>query len=231
MPLLKLKQLESGSWDRKATLDVEEKEIVILLGRNGAGKTTLLNTIAGLLPVKAGRIFFDNFDITDSDVMHRTDMGIRIAVEGRKVFQRLSVKKNLILGAYNQKDKHKIQNSLKWILEIFPDLNEKLNERAGNLSGGQQTQLNISRALMGNPRLLLLDEPTLGLDPQNINKLIKSLNIIREKQGVTTIVAEQGGILAKRFSQRCILMVGGEILFDGPWEEAGRDNEIRNVLP
>lgn len=231
MALLRLINMESGTWDQKVSFKVNEKEIVILLGRNGAGKTTLLNTIAGLLPLKSGKIIYDGIDFEYQNEVEWIEAGIRIALEGRQLFSRLSVKKNLLLGAYTQKDKTKLISNLNWVLEIFPDLKEKLNEQAVSLSGGQQTQLSVGRALMGNPKLMLLDEPTLGLDPQNIKKLIHALNIIREKHGVTIIIAEQGANLAKVFPERILILVGGEILFDGNWQEAEKEGKLANILP
>lgn len=231
MSLLRLIDLQSGTWKQKVSIDIDEGEVIVLLGRNGAGKTTFLNTVAGLLTPTSGKIIFRGMELSHSDIVNSVNAGIRIALEGRQIFSRLSVKKNLLLGAYTQKHGDTLASDLKLILEIFPDLNEKLNELAVNLSGGQQTQLNVARALMGNPRLLLLDEPTLGLDPRNTNKLIKILNLISKEQGVSIVIAEQGVALAKIFDKRVLLMVGGEILFDGSWEEAKIKGELKSILP
>ena len=231
MTLLKLSKMESGSWRRPISLQVEEKEIVLLLGRNGAGKTTLLNTIAGLVPLNSGRIDLNGIDVTHFDEIGRSNHGIRIALEGRQIFPRLSVRKNLLLGAYNNHKKKESYQTMDWVISVFPDLRTKLNAIAVTLSGGQQTQLNVGRALMGNPKLLLLDEPTLGLDPQNVNKLINALKLIQVEKNVTILIAEQGGALTRTFSQRIILIAGGEILFDGSWERAEKEKILETVLP
>ena len=223
--------MESGSWRRPISLKFNLNEIVLLLGRNNAGKTTLLNTIAGLVPENSGEIWFNSQNITGFSELERIRYGIRIALEGRQIFSRLTVRQNLLLGAFNEKKGADITRRIEWITNVFPDLKLKIDDRAGTLSGGQQTQLNIGRALMGNPRLLLLDEPTLGLDPINIKKLIEALIYINEKQNVTLIIAEQSGLLSKYFSERIILFYSGEIIFDGGWEKAVNEGKASLILP
>lgn len=230
MRLLHLDQLESGSWRRPVSLDIGEGEIVLLLGRNGAGKTTLLETIAGLQSVRSGRIKVDGFDVTTLDEHGRIAKGIRIALEGRQLFTRLSVRRNLLLGAFGRRQKSHISTDLERVLDLFPDLRPKLGQPAGSLSGGQQTMVNISRALMGRPQLLLLDEPSLGLDPQNTAKLISALHEIQQEGGVAVLVGEQSGALARAFPERVLLMVGGELLFDGTLEDAERRGAVAEVF-
>lgn len=230
MTLLRLVSMESGSWNRPISFQVDVDEVVLLLGRNGAGKTTLLNTIAGLQPVRSGSIEIEDHDATNINEQWRSRYCVRIALEGRQVFSRLSVQRNLLLGAYARGRDRSIYADLEWVLEIFPDLHTKLTAPAGSLSGGQQTMLNIGRALMGKPKLLLLDEPALGLDPQNIKKLIKAINQIRGERKVAVLVAEQSGSFALAFPQRIILIIGGEILFDGSWERAAQEGKLSDVL-
>lgn len=155
---------------------------------------------------------------------------MRIALEGRQVFGRLSVKRNLLLGAYGRSTDHGVKRDLEWVLGVFPDLRDKLDAFAWSLSGGQQTMVNIGRALMGSPKILLMDEPTLGLDPQNTRKLINALEQIRRERQVGILVAEQSGFFARAFPERVILMVGGEILFDGPWAEAAREGKLTEIF-
>lgn len=227
--LLQLEAVESGSWNRPVTLQINLGETVLLLGRNGAGKTTLLNTIAGLLPVRSGRLLIDGRVFSSAGNRQNT-AAVRIALEGRQVFGRLSVRKNLLLGAFARKQTAEIAKDLDWVLEVFPDLNQKLELPAKTLSGGQQTMLNIGRALMGRPKLLLLDEPTLGLAPQSVNKLIHTVDEIRSHRQVAIIVAEQGGAFPRAFPQRILLMVGGEILFDGHWELGLKNGVLSEVF-
>jgi branched-chain amino acid transport system ATP-binding protein len=217
--LLNLVDMESGSWRRPISLTVNVGETILLLGRNGAGKTTLLNTIAGLLPVRSGRITIDEHNSQDFQ-SKRKPHAVGIALQDRNVFGRLSVRKNLLLGAYRRSEDREVAQDLEWVLTLFPDLEEKLDLLAKTLSGGQQTMLSIGRALMGRPRLLLMDEPTLGLAPQSVSKLIRAVGEIAERRNVGMIVAEQSGPFARAFPQRIILLAGGEILFDGNWGEA-----------
>lgn len=227
---LRLIEMECGSWRRPFSLEVGKGESVLLLGRNGAGKSTLLNTIAGLLPVHGGRLEINEADATTQDEIGRIERGVRIALEGRQIFRRLSVRRNLLLGAYTRRPGGDSQGDFEWILNLFPVLREKLEQPAGSLSGGQQTMVNIGRALMGNPQLLLLDEPGLGLDPKNAGSLAKALWQIRERRGVSAIIAEQSGIFARAFRERVVILVGGEALFDGPWDEAERSRRLSATL-
>jgi len=229
--LLELKKLESGNWRRQVSFDLQTGEVVLLLGRNSSGKTTLLNTIAGLLPVRLGQILVDGRDVSHMNIVSRTKCGVRLALQGRQIFSRLSVRRNLLLGAYGTDADHEVSRNLAWILGVFPDLREKLDAVASSLSGGQQTMLNICRALMGNPRLLLLDEPTLGLDPQNAKRLVNALQQIRQERPVGILVAEQSGLIARAFPERVILMVGGEIVFDGPLAQATEEGKLIEIIP
>jgi len=229
--LLELRKLESGNWGRQVSFDLQAGEFVLLLGRNSSGKTTLLNTIAGLLPVRSGQLLVGGQDVSHMNTVGRTQCGVRLAPQGRQIFSRLSVRRNLLLGAYGNGADHEVRRNLTWILGVFPDLREKLDAVASSLSGGQQTMLNIGRALMGNPRLLLLDEPTLGLDPQNTKKLIDALQQVRRERQVGILVAEQSGPFVRVFPERVILMVGGEIVFDGPLAQATEERKLIEIFP
>jgi len=227
--LLSVRAMESGTWHRSVSFDVPTGDVVVLLGRNSSGKTTLLNTIAGLLPVRAGEILIDNADVTAMDSIGRVRKGVRIAVEGRHVFPRLAVKRNLLLGAYGT-TKRDAESRLDTVLHVFPDLVSKLDSLAWSLSGGQQTMLNVGRALMGEPRLLLLDEPMLGLDPQNTRKLITALRHIRGLRDIGVVVAEQSAVFARSFPERVMLMNGGEILFDGSLGAVTRSAALAEII-
>lgn len=220
----------SGNWNIPITFKLDKPQILTIIGRNGVGKTTLLNTLAGLLPIKSGSFIFNDEDITNTNEIKRVKLGIRIALEGRHIFTRLTVKENLFIGALHDKDKNKKIILMENILETFPDPKDKLSETAGGLSGGQQTQLSIARALIGQPKLLLLDEPTLGLDPLNIEKLInviKKINI----ESVAVIMAEQSASLAKAFPDRVLLMSNNSIFFDGTFSEAIIEKKFDGILP
>lgn len=229
MSLLILDRVISGSWERPVSLGIQRREVLLLLGRNGAGKTTLLNTIAGLIPVRSGRLTVCGRDLTAGDERTRIVSGVRIALEGRQVFRRLSVRKNLLLGAYPRHGRE-AEDDLTKIVDLFPILSTKLEEPAGSLSGGQQTLLSVSRALMGRPALLLLDEPTLGLDPQNTNKLVQALNRMRQEFGTAVLVAEQLGPFTRAFPERIGLLIGGEIVFDGSLDEAEQSGQLEQAL-
>jgi len=230
MGLLSLKDMECGTWRRPVSFEIGGGECVLLLGRNGAGKSTLLNTIAGLLPVHGGQVKIDGADATALAEEGRIKHGVRVALEGRQLFRRLSVRRNLMLGAYARRPGGDPDRDFEWVLNLFPALRQKLEQPAGSLSGGQQTMVNIGRALMGNPRLLLLDEPALGLDPLTDGKLAGALWQIREERGVSSLIAEQSGLFARAFRRRVILLVGGEVLFDGPWEGSEGSDKLSKVL-
>lgn len=225
---LQMYAIESGTWERPVTMSFSPGSSVLLLGRNGAGKTTLLNTIAGLTPLNAGRLFLDGEDLSSSPVEGRVKAGIRIALEGRSLFNRLSVRRNLMLGAYANTH-NQVNCDLDWVLTAFPMLRLKLNDLAGNLSGGQQTQLNIGRALMGRPKVLLLDEPTLGLDPKNVKGLASAIRTIIQEREITTLIADQHVLLTSSFSQNVVVIVGGEILFQGSLEDARRTGALSAI--
>jgi len=230
MSLLQLEKMESGNWNRAVSFSVQGGEVLLILGRNGAGKTTLLNTIAGMSPIRSGKLIFDGKDITLLCDQSRVENGIHIALEGRKGFSRLTVKKNLLLGAITCHKKEIIENDLEWVISVFPQLEEKLDHLAGTLSGGQQTQLNIGRALMGQPKVLLLDEPALGLDPINARTVADVVRQICTERRITTIIAEQSGQFLQAFPQRVLLMAAGEILFDGSWSALVREKDLVSYL-
>lgn len=192
-------------------LNVKEGEIVAIIGANGAGKTTTLNTISGILKPVAGKIEYLNHDITKWSADKIVGEGLIQVPEGRQIFPLLTVKENLMMGAYLRKDKLEILNDLKRVYEIFPRLEERQSQMGGTLSGGEQQMLAIGRAIMSKPTLLLLDEPSLGLAPiivQNIFKIVQDIN----KKGTTVMLVEQNAHMALSIAHRGYVMETGKIV-------------------
>lgn len=207
-------------------LHVNEGEIVCLIGSNGVGKTTTLKTISGLLRPEEGRIYFRNRDISRTPPHKIVEMGISHVPEGRNVFPRLTVRENLELGAYARKDKAEIKRDYAMVMQTFPQLALREKQSAGTLSGGEQQMLAIGRALMARPRVLLLDEPSMGLAPMVISQIFKIISEINA-QGVTVLLVEQNAQQALSRSDRAYIMETGTIVRTGPARELLADNAIR----
>ncbi|MBE0492422.1 MAG: ABC transporter ATP-binding protein [Sulfurospirillum sp.] len=197
-------------------LYVNEGEVVTILGANGAGKTTTLRTISGLLKSKGGSIFFDNQDITSTSAHEIVAMGMSHSPEGRRVFATLSVEENLMMGAYTLKKYDK--KTLEWIYEILPRLQERKQQLAGTLSGGEQQMLAIGRAIMSKPKLLILDEPSLGLAPVLIKVIFKAIKQISQA-GVTVLLVEQNAKAALKLANRGYVLELGKITHEGSSED------------
>jgi branched-chain amino acid transport system ATP-binding protein len=210
------------------SLSVPEGSIVALLGSNGAGKTTTLNTISRLVPVQSGSIRFDGKPI-ESMASHKVVEGGVVQVpEGREVFRDMSVRENLEMGAYRRKDAAMVRADFDRVLDYFPKLRDRLLQRAGTLSGGEQQMLLIGRALMARPRLLLLDEPSLGLSPvlvQQIFGIIDRLN----KDGLTILLVEQNAAVALSTSRYAYILENGEMALQGASEQLRRDDSVRRT--
>jgi branched-chain amino acid transport system ATP-binding protein len=210
------------------SLSVPEGSIVALLGSNGAGKTTTLNTISRLVPVQSGSIRFDGKPI-ESMASHKVVEGGVVQVpEGREVFRDMSVRENLEMGAYRRKDAARVRADFDRVLDYFPKLRDRLLQRAGTLSGGEQQMLLIGRALMARPRLLLLDEPSLGLSPvlvQQIFGIIDRLN----KDGLTILLVEQNAAVALSTSSYAYILENGEMALQGASEQLRRDDSVRRT--
>ena len=199
-------------------IEVQEGEIVTLIGANGAGKSTLLMTICGNPRAANGRIYFDDQDITDlptHDIIHR---GVAQAPEGRRIFPRMTVIENLRMGALSSDDAH-FDDDVASVFALFPLLRERRNQRGGTLSGGEQQMLAIGRALMSRPKLLLLDEPSLGLAPMIVKQLFAVIKEINEQQGVTIFLVEQNAYHALRLAHRGYVMATGEVVMAGTGAE------------
>lgn len=209
-------------WD--ISLNVREKEIVSMIGANGAGKTTTLKTIAGLLKPLSGEIIFNGVKIHDEPPNKRVEMGISYVPEGRRIFSSLSVIENLRMGAYTKRAREKFYDTLEWVYQLFPKLRERSDQIAGSLSGGEQQMLAIARALMSRPKLLMLDEPSLGLAPTVIRSLIKAIENLN-KEGVTILLVEQNVYYALKVSHRAYIIEKGKVVLSGPSQELS-DNPI-----
>lgn len=198
---------------KAATMEVNEGEVVALLGTNGAGKSTLLNSVCGLLRARAGRVTFKGQDITRWPAHRIMRLGVSQSPEGRHVFAPLTVRENLLLGAYIHHGRG-VTQSLDDVLALFPRLRERLPQLAGTLSGGEQQMLAIGRALMAKPRLLLLDEPSLGLAPMVVRSIFATIRLINQ-QGTSVLLVEQDVRAALRLAVRAYVLDAGEIVLSG----------------
>jgi branched-chain amino acid transport system ATP-binding protein len=197
------------------SLEVKHGEIVSLLGPNGAGKTTLLLTLSGILKTTEGRIIFEGEDITNLNPHKIVSKGIGHVPQGRHIFPTLSVIDNLMMGAYlHRNEKKEIKKDLDWIYQLFPVLKERTHQRAGTLSGGEQQMLSIGRAMMGHPKLLLLDEPSLGLAPRLMDEVFTTFREMNQK-GLTLFIVEQEIQLSLSISKRGYLLRNGRLIKEG----------------
>ena len=210
------------------SLHIGEHETVALIGANGAGKTTTLQTISGLLRPAAGRITFQGEDITRTPAEAVVARGIVQVPEGRQVFAKLTVEENLKLGAYLQRDKGKIQAAHQRVMELFPILQERRRQAAGTLSGGEQQMLAIGRALMSQPRVLLLDEPSMGLSPLMTQQVFDVLQELK-REGLTLLLVEQNAYEALTISDRAYIMETGHITLEGKSSELIDDPRVRDA--
>ncbi|MBP7769619.1 MAG: ABC transporter ATP-binding protein [Aliarcobacter sp.] len=208
------------------SLNVKRGEVVTILGANGAGKTTTLQTISGLLKSKAGSIIFDKNDITKTEAHDIVSLGMSHSPEGRRVFGTLSVEENLMMGAYTLKDHDK--ETLAWIYTILPRLKERKKQLAGTLSGGEQQMLAIGRAIMSKPKLLILDEPSLGLAPILIKAIFKAVKEISQS-GVTVLLVEQNAKAALKLADRAYVLEVGKITHEGTAEELLNSKTIQEA--
>ena len=193
---------------------VEQGEVIALIGANGAGKTTILHTITGLLAPKEGSVIFEGTDITKIPAHKIVPMGMAHVPEGRRVFANLSVLQNLKMGAYTRKDKAEFQETLKMIYERFPRLEERQNQLAGTLSGGEQQMLAMGRALMSHPKIILMDEPSMGLSPIYVNEIFQIIQDV-SKTGTTVLLVEQNAKKALSIADRAYVLETGNIVLEG----------------
>ena len=210
------------------SLEINEGEIVTLIGANGAGKSTTLRTISGLLKPKTGTIEFEGKNIAGMPAQNIVKAGISQVPEGRRVFAEMTVMENLELGAFIRKDKAGIAKDLKMVVERFPRLEERVNQQAGTLSGGEQQMLAMGRALMSRPRLLLLDEPSMGLAPLLIREIFSIIQDIN-KAGTTVLLVEQNANMALSIANRAYVLETGRITLSGDAKELAASEEVRKA--
>lgn len=232
MALLEIKDLEVNYGVIKAikgvSFDVNEGEIIALIGANGAGKTTILHTITGLIQAKKGSIVFDGKELTKTPPHKIVSMGMAHVPEGRRIFQQLSVLENLKLGAYTRKDKSEIVSTLKMVYERFPRLEERKNQVAGTLSGGEQQMLAMGRALMSKPRIILMDEPSMGLSPLLVSEIFDIIKVINES-GTTVLLVEQNAKKALSIADRAYVLETGKITLSGDAKDLINDESVKKA--
>jgi branched-chain amino acid transport system ATP-binding protein len=210
------------------SLEVEAGELVTIVGSNGAGKTTTMMTISGILRPRQGTVRYRGQDITRLPPHEIVQQGISHCPEGRQIFTRLTVAENLVLGAYNRQDREGITRDLEWIHSLFPILAERRGQSAGTLSGGEQQMLAMARALMSRPKVLLLDEPSLGLAPLLVDRIFEVIGQLRE-QGVTVLLVEQNAYQALRIADRAYVLETGHIKLAGPARELATNDEVKKA--
>ena len=210
------------------SFEVNQGEIIALIGSNGAGKTTILHTITGLISPKSGSIYLEDTDITKIPAHKIVSMGMAHVPEGRRIFQELTVYENLQLGAFIMKDKKQIEKNLEYVYKHFPRLKERKNQIAGTLSGGEQQMLAMGRALMSNPKILLMDEPSMGLSPILVSEIFQ---IIKEvsADGTTVLLVEQNAKKALSIADRAYVLETGKIVLSGDAKELLNDESVKKA--
>ena len=230
MPLLDVSGLVAGYGAISAVkgigLSVDEGEIVTLIGSNGAGKSTTLRAISGIIRARSGRIAFKDASIDRLEPHKIVSLGISHVPEGRGIFHRMSVLDNLLLGAYQRRDS--LESDLKRVYELFPRLRERLSQPGGTLSGGEQQMLAIGRALMARPKLLLLDEPSMGLSPLLVETIFATIAEIRE-QGATVLLVEQNALMALEIADRAYVLESGTITLEGTGAQLAENDSVRRA--
>lgn len=207
---------------------VEKGEVIALIGANGAGKTTILHTVTGLLSPKKGSVIFQGKDITKTPAHKIVSMGMAHVPEGRRVFAELSVYENLKMGAYTRTDKAEIEDSLKSVYKRFPRLEERKNQMAGTLSGGEQQMLAMGRALMSKPKIILMDEPSMGLSPILVNEIFDIIRSVSES-GTTVLLVEQNAKKALSIADRAYVLETGNIVLSGDAKDLLEDEAIKKA--
>ena len=232
MAMLKVENLEVYYGMIKAikgvSFEVNEGEVIALIGANGAGKTTILHTITGLIGAKAGNIEFQGKNLLKTPAHKIVSMGMALVPEGRRIFQELTVLENLKLGAYTRSSKSEIDETLKMIYSKFPRLEERKEQIAGTLSGGEQQMLAMGRALMSHPKIILMDEPSMGLSPLYVNEIFKIIEEI-SSSGTTVLLVEQNAKKALSIADRAYVLETGNIVLEGKAKDIINDDSIKKA--
>ena len=210
------------------SFEVNEGEIIALIGANGAGKTTILSAISGLVPAKSGSIKFEDKDLLKTPAHKIVSMGIAHVPEGRRIFQQLTVFENLKLGAYTRKDKKEIADTLEMVYERFPRLKERRTQIAGTLSGGEQQMLAMGRALMSHPKIILMDEPSMGLSPLYVTEIFDIIRSVNES-GTTVLLVEQNAKKALSIANRAYVLETGKIVLSGDAHELMNNDSVKKA--
>lgn len=232
MAMLEIKDLEVYYGMIQAikgiSFEVLEGEVIALIGANGAGKTTILHTITGLLEARKGSVLFEGTDITKVPAHKIVSMGMAHVPEGRRVFANLSVLQNLKMGAYTRKNKDEIEETLQTVYKRFPRLQERQNQLAGTLSGGEQQMLAMGRALMSHPKIILMDEPSMGLSPIFVNEIFDIIKSV-SASGTTVLLVEQNAKKALSIADRAYVLETGNIVLDGPANALLNNDSIKKA--
>ena len=232
MAMLEVRDLEVnyGSINaiKKISFDVNEGEVIALIGANGAGKTTTLHTITGLLKARSGSVMFEGKELLKTPPHKIVEMGMAHVPEGRRIFQQLTVYKNLTLGAFTRKDKGAIDETLKMVYSKFPRLEERKKQVAGTLSGGEQQMLAMGRALMSKPKIVLMDEPSMGLSPLFVAEVFKIIEEIRAG-GTTVLLGEQNAKKALEIADRAYVLETGKIVLSGDAKELMNNDSVKKA--
>ena len=214
-------------WD--INMNIKENEIVAVIGSNGAGKTSLLRTLSGIGPRADYKLNFNGTDITNMKPKERLNFGLAHVPEGRRLYDGLSVSDNLLMGAYLRKDKKEIQDDLENIYELFPRLKERKTQMGGTLSGGEQQMLAIGRAMMSKPKLLMLDEPSMGLAPIIVQEIYETITRLNKERNLTVLLVEQNANLALQAAHHAYVIETGEIVLEGSGKELLGDDRVRKA--
>jgi branched-chain amino acid transport system ATP-binding protein len=230
--ILEMKNVSSGYGAIEAlrgiSLSVRKGEVVTLIGANGAGKSTTLRNITGLVPIRSGEILYEGKSIVGIPTHKITAMGISMSPEGRAIFANLTVAENLDMGAYLKTNKAEIAQDLERVYTLFPRLKERIKQQGGTLSGGEQQMLAIGRAMMARPRVLLLDEPSLGLAPLLVHTILEAIDEI-SREGTTILLVEQNANAALKHSHRAYVLETGSIVMEGPSEVVAADPRVKEA--
>ncbi len=230
--ILEVDSLETGYGEVQilwgVSLRAEKSKLTTIIGSNGSGKTTLLRAITGVLPVWNGKIIFKGEDITDIPAYKRAERGLVMVPEGRMVFPEMSVYENLEMGAYTKRARSKLKESMEFVFSLFPRLKERIDQKAGTMSGGEQQMLAIGRGLMACPELLILDEPSLGLAPKLVLEVFEIIEKLRS-EGVTMLLVEQNVHLSLAITDYAYVMAEGRIVMEGTGKDLIKSDEIRKA--